>query len=116
MADTPGDFFEQIADVGTDLQPKMLQRLRDAVENSGKKTTRIRCRACGEPNDVTVEVADVEETRKIIELFGSMQLRAAAQKKGDDSSRRAKDVLREINDMTNEQLAEAIAALREELQ
>jgi hypothetical protein len=106
---------QQPSDAADAAMPKLLQRLRDAVDGGGTVMKRFRCTACGEANQVPVEVTDVEETRKIVELFGSLKLRAKAQRKDDDTSARARAVLRDRSEMTDEQLAEHIVALEAEL-
>lgn len=95
--------------------PTLLARLKDAVDSKGKKTVRIKCSACGRQNETQVETVDVEETRKIVELFGSLKLRAKAQSKEDSSSSRAKQIMRDLSELTNEQIAEAISELEAEL-
>jgi predicted metal-binding protein len=110
-----GDFFDQLNDAADAAMPKLLQRLRDAVEGGGTVMKRHRCTACGETNTIPIEVTDVEETRKIVELFGSLKLRANAQRKDDSASSRARAILRDRSEMTDEELAESIAALELEL-
>ena len=111
----PSDFFDQLNDAADEAMPKLLQRLKDAVDGGGRVMKRFRCTACGETNTVPIEVTDVEETRKIVELFGSLKLRANAQRKDDSASTRARAILRDRSEMSDEELAESIAALELEL-
>jgi hypothetical protein len=111
----PSDFFDQLNDAADAAMPKLLQRLRDAVDGGGTVTRRHRCTACGETNTVDVEVADVEETRKIVELFGSLKLRANAQRKDESTGSRARAILRDRSEMSDDELAEHIASLEASL-
>jgi hypothetical protein len=109
------DFLEQLRTAGDAAMPALLTRLHTAVEGGGKVTKRHRCTACGEANTIEVEVADVEEIRKLVEMFANLRIRAQAAQKGDDASVGATKLLRDRSDLPDAVLAEYIAKLKEEL-
>lgn len=114
MTEVTGDVFEQLQAAGDAAMPKLLERINEAVEGGGKVSRQVRCTACGEKNLVEVEVADVEELRKLIELFAKTSLQAR-QQKGDEGSAAAVKLLHDRSEMGDVELAEYIARLEDEL-
>lgn len=110
------DFLEQLRAAGDVAMPALLTRLHTAVEGGGTVTKRFRCAACGEAASIDVEVADVEEIRKLVEMFANLRLRAQQAAKGDDASVAATKLLRDRSELTDAELAEYIAKLESELE
>lgn len=109
------DVFEQLRTAGDSAMPALLRRIDEAVQGGGKVSRRIRCTACGEYNTVEVEVADVEEIRKLVEMFTNLRIRAVQAQKGDETSKGATRLLRDRSDLSDAELAEYIASLEAEL-
>jgi len=110
------DVFEQLRTAGDVAMPALLKRLNDAVEGGGRVTRRHRCEKCGELNVVEVEVADVEEIRKLVEMFANLRMKIQAAQKGDELSAAATRLLHDRSDLTDAELAEYIAKLEAELE
>lgn len=109
------DFLDQLRTAGDAAMPALLKRLHTAVEGGGKVTKRHACSACGTRDNVDVEVADVEEIRKLVEMFANLRLRAQQAQKGDDASAASVKLLRDRSDLTDAELSEYIAKLEREL-
>lgn len=115
--DTPSvDFLDQLRTAGDAAMPALLKRLHTAVEGGGKVTKRFRCESCGEAASIDVEVADVEEIRKLVEMFANLRLRAQQAAKGDDASAAATKLLRDRSELPDADLAEYITKLQAELE
>lgn len=111
--DTPSvDVFEQLRAAGDAAMPALLSRIDEAVQGGGKVSRRHRCTACGEVNTVEIEVADVEEIRKLVEMFAKLRLQAP---KEDEASKIATKLLRDRSELSDAELAEYIAKLEADL-
>jgi hypothetical protein len=114
--DTPSaDIFEQLRAAGDAAMPALIKRLNDVVQNGGKVTRRHQCRACGQPETIEIDVIDVEEHRKLVEMFANLRIRAQAAQKGDDATAGATKLLRDTSELSQAQLAEYITKLEAEL-
>lgn len=111
----PVDILEQLRTAGAAAMPALLRRLNDAVEGGGKVTRRHRCSKCANVDDVTIEVADVEEIRKLVEMFAKLWFQIQAAQKGDGLSAEATRLINDRSQMTDAELAEYIAKLEAEL-
>lgn len=109
------DFLDQLRTAGDAAMPALLRRLHTAVEGGGKVTVRHACSACGTRDNVDIEVADVEEVRKLVEMFANLRLRAQQAAKGDDASAAATKLLRDRSELTDAELSEYIVKLETEL-
>ena len=110
----PKDFFEQIQEVAQESVPHILERMRLIAEGGGTRLIHHKCTACGQMNDVETDKIDAEETRKVLESFSSILLRAQAAKKDENVSGVVRERLRAIRDMTDEEIAEELLALEHE--
>ena len=109
------DIFEQLRASGDAAMPEILRRLQTVVEGGGSVTKHYMCGACGVANTVKVEVADSDELRKIAELYMNFRLKFAQAQKGDGASEVVTRLLRDRSELTDAELAEYIARLKEEL-
>ena len=98
------DVFEQLRAAGDAAMPALLRRINDAVEGGGRVVRRHRCTKCANVDNVEVEVADVEEIRKLVEMFAKLRLQAQAAQKGDDASAAATKLIADRSDMTDAEL------------
>lgn len=108
----PIDQNEETRDKIERLLPKAVGELETLIENGGKRTVRLKCDKCGHTVTGETQVADADLLVKAVSALSSALPRM--QSKDDTTSRRAAQLLRELADMTNEELAEYIAQLERE--
>lgn len=107
-----GDPNEQTRDAIERLLPKAVAGLEELISSGGKRTVRAKCQACGASVTSEVQVADADLLVKAVSALSSAAPRL--QNKDDSASRRAREILKELEDMTSEEIAELIAELERE--
>jgi hypothetical protein len=97
-------------------QAKLIKQIEDALDNGGKKTIRYRCKACGNPDSVEVEMVDVEGTVRALATVSAALAREKASDKGTDATAAATKLLVDLRDLSDVELAERIARLKAEVE
>ena len=110
-----GDFFEQLRQFSDEAGPELIAHWREVIKGGGKRTFRYNCAACGQPGTLEAPVADSKELLDIANALRLARAEMSKQSKDDTAGTRARQVLRNLEEMTSEELAERIAELEVEL-
>lgn len=111
------DELDAIEQAGTVLEralPKIAKQIEELVDSGGKKTVRHKCPACGNADTIEVPVHDPDMLVKALSA-GSSALQRIKAEKGDDASEAATKLLRDRSALSDEELAEYISRLENDL-
>jgi hypothetical protein len=96
-------------------EAELVTQIKGALADGGKKEYRRKCDTCGHYNVFEVSIFDADEKIKALSTTSQAIERMRKSQKGDDASEAATKILRDRSALSDEELAEYIARLENEL-
>lgn len=103
------DYMLEMERLLREVGPQVLDRWREVLTSGGRQKVHVVCRSCGTSNSTSVEVADTQQQRLILEFLDK---RLAD---GNAAEPRARKLLQDFTDMSSADLADYIATLEAEI-